>query len=159
MVKEYVKKSIFHPFSMLGVFFIMLALIFSAKTLYKCIRNAKEIQKREKIIAEVSKASTVTTKKRFQKNGGGVRKYIQDFDIVYQYADKKYHVSYQNFNLGEPNGYQKGDKIVVYVSTEQPTDAIVSTKLFTDTTGIKQLLLLFGLPGLLIVLIPKSWMK
>lgn len=159
MIKDYIKKSILNPLSVFGIFFIALALVFSAITLYKCSSNAKEIQKREKVIAEVSKASDVTVKKRFRKNVDGIRNYIQDFGIVYEYNDNKYNVSYQKVNLGEPNGYQEGDEVVVYINEKQPTDVIVSSEVYTDTTGIKQLLLIFGLPGLLIILLPKSWMK
>lgn len=63
MVKKYIKNSILHPLSLFGVFFVLIALLFSASTLYKSMNHAKEIQRRDKITAEVSKASHVITKK------------------------------------------------------------------------------------------------
>lgn len=159
MVKKYIKNSILHPLSLLGVFFVLIALLFSASTLYKSMNHAKEIQRRDKITAEVSKASHVITKKRHGRFGNRLQKYIQNFDVTYQYSNKKYTVSYRDFNLGKPEGYQKGDCITVYIKPDHPSDAIASAKLFTDTTGVKQLFCLFGIPGLIIILFPKAWME
>lgn len=79
MVKKYIKNSILHPLSLLGVFFVLIALLFSASTLYKSMNHAKEIQRRDKITAEVSKASHVITKKKTWKIWKRITKIYSEF--------------------------------------------------------------------------------
>lgn len=155
---DYIKRNLLHPLSFFGVFFIILALFFGASTMYKCSQNAKIKRDRVKITGTIANASEVTIKKRYSKRGNGIQRYLQDLDISYDYHNKNYTKSYKQLNVGKPNGYHTGDKVSVYADKNTPSDAILSSLLFTDTVGTKQLLILFAIPGVIIILFPKKWL-
>ena len=55
MVKKYIKNSILHPLSLLGVFFVLIALLFSASTLYKSMNHAKRFKEEIKLLQKFQK--------------------------------------------------------------------------------------------------------
>lgn len=92
---DYIKRNLLHPLSFFGVFFIILALLFGASTMYKCSHNAKIKHDRVKITGTIANASEVTIKKRYSKRGNGIQRYLQDLDISYDYHNKNYIKSYK----------------------------------------------------------------
>ena len=158
MIKKYFKSYVFDSLSLIGVFLLVLGLYFSFDTILKGVNNAKEKRVRDKVTGTILYPSDVKTKKRHGTHGNGVLSYLQSFDIAYRYKGKDYKITYKDFNLGSPNGYANGDREVIYVNKNVPEDAIISSRLFTENTGAIQILLLLGIPGLIIIFMPKPFL-
>lgn len=157
MLKKYFKNYVFDSLSLLGVFLLILGVYFSFDTVVKSIDNASQKMMRDKVTGSILSASEVKTKKRHGTHGNGIIRYLQSFKISYKYKGKEYKVTYKNFNLGKPNGYFKGDRETVYVSKNAPDDILIASQLFTEKTGAIQILLLLGIPGIIIIFMPKPF--
>ena len=75
---KYIKNNVFNPLSWMGVFFLVIALYFSADISIKCYNNHKELSYREKVECMFTSVSAIRKKREFRHNGNGKTKYYQD---------------------------------------------------------------------------------
>lgn len=153
---KYIKNNVFNPLSWMGVFFLVTALYFSADISIKCYNNHKELSYREKVECMFTSVSAIRKKREFRHNGNSKTKYYQDFEISYEYDGKVYTKSFKDFYFSSRyDCYNKDSEEYVWVNKNDPADAIISSRFVLYNTMSKQLFIMFGIPGIVIILFPK----
>lgn len=154
---KYIKESIFNSLSWIGVFFLVIAIYFAADSGIKSYNDRKELSYREKTEGVFTEVSDIRKKHESRHNGNGTNKYYQDFIISYKYNGKEYSKKYENFYFSsQKDGYKKGAKEYIYVNKNNPNDAIIASRFNLDYTFAKQIFIMFGVPGIVIILFPKK---
>lgn len=157
---KYIKNSIFSSVSMIGVFFLVIALYFAGDSYIKSYNNRKELSYREKVECIFVNVSEVRREHEYRHNGNGKTSYYQDFTISYQYDGQEYQKDFENFYFSSKyDCYKKDSKDYVWVNRNNPTDAVISSRFSLDNTFGKQIFIMFGIPGIVIILFPKKKVK
>lgn len=155
---KYIKNSIFNDLSLIGVFFLVIALYFAGDNYIKNYNNRKELSYREKIQCTFVTVSDIRKKHDFSKNGK--TSYYQDFTIAYQYKGQDYQKDFENFYFSSKHDcYKNGSKDYVWVNKNKPTDAVISSRFVLNNTFGKQIFIMFGIPGIIIIFFPKKKSK
>lgn len=155
---KYIKNSIFSSVSLVGVFALVLFLCFAVVNCVNISNNRKELSYREKVECTFVNVSEVRREYDFSKHG--TTSYYQDFTISYQYNGQEYQKDYKDFFLSSKyDCYKEDSKEYVWVNRNDPTDAVISSRFSLDYTFIKQIFIMFGIPGIVIILFPKKKVK
>lgn len=152
---KYIKNSIFSSVSLVGVFALVLFLCFAVVNCVNISNNRKELSYREKVECTFVNVSEVRRDHDFSRNGK--TSYYQDFTISYQYNGQEYQKDYEDFFLSSKyDCYKEDSKEYVWVNRNDPTDAVISSRFSLDYTFIKQIFIMFVIPGIVIILLPKK---
>lgn len=152
---KYIKNSIFSSVSLVGVFALVLFLCFAVVNCVNISNNRKELSYREKVGCTFVNVSEVRRDHDFSRNGK--TSYYQDFTISYQYNGQEYQKDYEDFFLSSKyDCYKEDSKEYVWVNRNDPTDAVISSRFSLDYTFIKQIFIMFVIPGIVIILFPKK---
>lgn len=155
---KYIKNSIFSSVSLVGVFALVLSCVFVVVNCVNISNNRKELSYREKVECTFVNVSEVRRDHDFSKNGK--TSYYQDFTISYQYNGQEYQKDYEDFFLSSKyDCYKEDSKEHVWVNRNDPTDAVISSRFSLDYTFIKQIFIMFVIPGIVIILLPKKKSK
>lgn len=155
---KYIKNSIFSSVSLVGVFALVLFLCFAVVNCVNISNNRKELSYREKVECTFVNVSEVRRDHDFSRNGK--TSYYQDFTISYQYNGQEYQKDYEDFFLSSKyDCYKEDSKEYVWVNRNDPTDAVISSRFSLDYTFIKQIFIMFVIPGIVIILLPKKKVK
>ena len=135
-----------------GVFLLALALWACKDGLIRAAQGQNILKEYVLVDGEITQASEVEVSKKM----GAPTYYYQDFTLTYVYEGEVYNKSYGYFQVQDSLGYSLGDTEELYVNPKEPDSAVISTRVSKDYTFALQPFCLFGIPGLLIIFIPKG---
>ena len=149
---HYIKQNIFNSLSILGVLLLALALWTCKDGLIRAAQGQNILKEYVLVDGEITQASGVEVSKKM----GAPTYYYQDFTLTYVFDDEIYNKSYEYFQVQDSSGYNLGDTEELYVNPKEPDSAVISTRVSKDYTFAIQSFCLLGIPGLLIIFIPKG---